>query len=64
MEIDPALVAVAGALSTVAGLLYRQLLQRAERAEEDADYWRDKALVNHGLAQIATDAAEKRGPNS
>ena len=60
MEIDPALVAVAGALSTVAGLLYRQLLQRAERAEEEADYWRDKALESTGLAQIATDEAEKR----
>ena len=60
MEIDPALVAVAGALSTVAGLLYRQLLQRAERAEEDADYWRDEALKNIGLAAIATDVAEKR----
>jgi hypothetical protein len=60
MQIDPALVAVAGALSTVAGLLYRQLLQRAERAEEDADYWRDKALASTGQAQIATDVAEKR----
>lgn len=64
MEIDPALVAVAGALSTVAGLLYRQLLQRAERAEEDADYWRDKALESHGLAQIATDVAESKRGNS
>lgn len=60
MELDPALAAVVGALSTVAGLLYRQLLQRAERAEEDADYWRDKALESMSLAQIATDVAEKR----
>jgi len=60
MEIDPALVAVAGALSTVAGLLYRQLLQRAVAAEEESDFWRDKALENIGLAAIATDVAEKQ----
>jgi hypothetical protein len=63
MEIDPALVAVAGALSTVAGLLYRQLLQRADVAEKDRDFWRDKALENIGLAAIATDVAEKRSSN-
>ena len=53
MEIDPLLVAVAGALSTVAGLLYRQLLQRAERAEKSEIYWRDRALLGTGLAEIA-----------
>ena len=60
MEIDPALVAVAGALSTVAGLLYRQLDHRAVAAEKDRDFWRDKALENIGLAAIATDLAEKK----
>lgn len=61
MEIDPALAAVTGALVTVAGLFYRALLQRAESAEEDADFWRDKALESTALAQIATDVAEKAG---
>lgn len=60
MEIDPALVAVAGALSTVAGLLYRAMLHRAERAEEEAQFWRDKALAQIGMTAIAIDAAEAR----
>ena len=57
---DPATVAVAGALSSVAALLYRQLLLRAERAEADALYWRERALTQMGLADIATDVAERK----
>ena len=54
---DPALVAVAGALSTVATLLYRELLRRARKAEAEADYWRKKALRGTALAEIATKVA-------
>lgn len=65
MEIDPALVAVAGALSTVAGLLYRELLRRAERCEKEVAFWRDRALLSSGLATYASEVAEaqakKRG---
>lgn len=59
MEIDPALIAVAGALSTVAGLLYRSLLLRAERAEADAKFWRDRALAQVGMTSIAIKEAER-----
>jgi hypothetical protein len=60
VEIDPALVAVAGALSTVAGLLYRSLLHRAERAERAEVFWRDRALRQAGFTDLALDEAEKR----
>ena len=60
MPLDPALVAVVGALTTVSGLFYRALVQRAERAERDADFWRDRALDGTGLAEIAADVAEGR----
>lgn len=60
MEIDPALVAVAGALSTVAGLLYRNMLHRAERAEADARFWRDRALAQVGMTTMAIEEAERR----
>lgn len=60
MTIDPALVAVAGALSTVAGLLYRELLKRAERCEAETRFWRDRALRLAGLAELALEEAEKR----
>ncbi len=55
-----ALIAVAGALSTVAGLLYRELVRRAVDAETEADFWRDRALAGTSLAEQATDVAEKR----
>lgn len=55
-----ALIAVAGALSTVAGLLYRELLRRAEAAERERDFYRRKWLAGIGLAEIATDEAAKR----
>lgn len=59
MEIDPAIIGVAGALSTVAGLLYRQLLLRAEHAEADARFWRDRALAQAGLTTLAIEEAER-----
>jgi len=60
LQIDPTLVAVAGALSTVAGLLYRALLHRAERAEDDALFWRERYLASMGFAGMALDEAERR----
>jgi len=61
MNLDPALVTVAGALSTVAAILYRELVRRATAAEEEADFWRDRALGAIGLATIAAETAERRG---
>lgn len=49
------LAVVAGALTTVAGLLYRELLRRAVDAEADADFWRDQALKSTALADIAAE---------
>jgi len=57
--VDPALVAVAGALSTVAIALYRELLARAARCEKEAAFWRDRALHLQALAEIATDEADR-----
>lgn len=59
---DPAIIigAVATALSTVAGLLYRELLRRAEAAEQNAIYWRDRAILSQGLSELSTDEAERR----
>ena len=62
MELDPALVAVAGALSTVAVAFYRSLIQRAERAEKAEEFWRDRALTNIGMTDVAVDAAKRRRP--
>jgi hypothetical protein len=60
MQMDPALVAVAGALSTVAVAFYRELTNRAVRAEKDAAFWRDRALSLQALAEIATDEAARK----
>lgn len=65
MTIDPALAAVATALSAVAVAFWRSLVQRAEKAEARAEkaetetaLWRDRAFKATGLAEIATDVAE------
>lgn len=60
MQLDPSLAAVATALSAVAGLLYRSLLQRAERAEKAALFWQERYLASMGLAGMALDEAERR----
>lgn len=60
MELDPIILALGGAVSALAGVVFRIQDQRAKRAEEEVIYWRDKALASIGLAAIATDEAEKR----
>lgn len=63
MVLDPALIAVAGALSTVAAVLYRELVKSRDEAREEADFWREKALLYLGMTDLATDEAERRkGP--
>lgn len=54
------LAAVAGALVTVVGLFYRELLRRAVAAEEEADFWRDRALAAQGLAEIAAEELTRK----
>lgn len=61
---DPivAVTALAGAVSTLATVVYRLLIHRAERAEAAADFWQTKALTYLGMADIAADEGEKRRP--
>lgn len=61
---DPLVIigAVVTALTTVAGLLFKELIRRAVDAEADADFWRDYALHEAGLAEIATEQAERVAP--
>ena len=57
---DPIYVALGTAITGLAGVVYRTLDQRAKRAEDEALFWREKALTAMGLAEIATDVARKR----
>lgn len=59
MQLDPVVVALGGAVTTLAGIVYRELVRGRNRAEADADWWRRRALGMTGLAQIATDEAEE-----
>ena len=58
--LDPIVIALAGAVSGLAGILYKALIQRAEKAETDAAFWREKALGQLGMTDLALDEAEKR----
>ena len=58
--LDPIVIALAGAVSTLAGILYRALIHRAEKAEKDASFWRDKFFGQLGMTDLALDEAEKR----
>lgn len=53
--IDPVVAAVAGALVTVAGLFYRNLLQQLAEEKAESKFWRDRALNSQALAEIAVD---------
>lgn len=57
---DPTVVALAGVVSTLAGVLYKALLARAERAERAEEFWRARALTNIGMTDIALEEGEKR----
>lgn len=60
--ISPELGVVVGALVTVAGLYYRHLLATIADLKAEVVYWREKALAGTGLAEIATEQAEKPRP--
>lgn len=57
---DPIVTALAGAIVTIAGILFRELVKSRDEAKADAAFWRDRALKGTGLAKIATGLAEKR----
>lgn len=60
MTVSPELLAVIGALVTVVGLYYRSLLSQIAEEKREAEFWRDKALGATGLAELATDEADRR----
>lgn len=57
--LSPELLAVLGALTTVVGLYYRHLIKQLDEEKAESAYWREIALANIGLAEIATDQAER-----
>lgn len=61
MEIDPVVVALGGAITTMAGVLFRELVKRAERAEADAAEWEARYFRQVGMTDLAIDETEKRG---
>lgn len=58
---DPLVIigAVVTALTTVAGLLFKELQRRATDAEADADYWRDQTLAATGLNVLQAEELRK-----
>ena len=57
---DPIYLALGGAVVSLAGVVFRLQEVARKRAEEDALFWRDRALRSTGLAEVATAEAEKR----
>lgn len=60
MTLDPALIAVAGALSTVAAVLYRELVKARDEAKAEAAEWEARYFRQLGLTDLALEEAEKR----
>lgn len=57
--IDPIVVAVSGALVTVVGLFYRDLLRQRERCEAEVAFWRDRYFGVLVKAEIVVDEVAK-----
>lgn len=60
MEIDPVVASLAGAIVTLAGVIFRLQTQRAERAEREAAEWRERYMGFAGIADFAIDQAERK----
>ena len=57
---DPAVVALAGAIVTLAGIFYRHLLQEKAKADSEAVYWRNRYFGVLGRTELAADEAARR----
>lgn len=57
---DPVVAALAGAVTTLAGIVYRLLIARAEKAEKSAATWEERYFRQIGMTDLALDEAEKR----
>lgn len=60
--VDPVIAAVVGALVTVVGLFYRDLLAQRAKCESESRFWRDRyfgalAKAEIGAEQAAGDSA-------
>lgn len=60
MEIDPIYVALATALSTVAGLFYRSLREQITRERQRGDEWEERYFRQEARTDLALDEAERR----
>lgn len=52
MQINPELIAVVGAIVTLAGIFYRHLLKQLEDEREECRFWREYALREVGLTEL------------
>lgn len=57
---DPVVVALAGTIVTLSGLLYRQLLKQIDELKAEVKFWRTRYFSALGRAEIAADEAVKR----
>lgn len=57
---QPEVVALAGAIVTLAGLFYRYLLVQIAELKGEVKFWRNRYFGALGRAEIATEAATKR----
>lgn len=58
--IDPVTTALAGALVTLAGLFYRDLLRQIADHKAEVKFWRTRYFGALGRAEVAADEAVKR----
>ena len=57
---DPIYLALGGAVSGLAGIIFRIQEQRIKRAETGELFWRGKFFAQLGMTDMALDEAEKR----
>lgn len=55
MEIDPIVVALSGAITGIAGLFYRHLMQERERCEANCEEWERRYWAKVALTDLALD---------
>ena len=53
MQINPEVIAVVGGIVTLAGIFYRHLLKQLDDEREECRFWREYALREVGLTELA-----------
>jgi hypothetical protein len=59
MQLDPIVGIVVGALVTVVGIFYRDLLRQRTRCETEVGYWRNRYFGALGRTELAADEAAR-----